>query len=132
MFKEHTPENSVKFLKMFLNSFPFEVMCVQTDNGTEFTYKLLSDETKCPFEAKLEELGIEHRLIKPRTPWHNGKVERSYRMDQRYFYDWENFRETDEANEKLKEHMKWTNNKPMRIFKGKSPMQKLEDYIWLI
>lgn len=117
---------------MFLKRFPFEVMCVQTDNGTEFTYKFISDETKCPFEAKLEELGIEHRLIKPRTPWHNGKVERSHRMDQRYFYEWETFRETEEANKKLKEHLNWTNNKPMRIFKGKSPMEKLKDYIWLI
>lgn len=106
IFEEYTPENSVKFLEMFLKRFPFE--------------------------TELEELGIEHRLIKPRMPEHNGKVERSLRMDQRYFYDWETFRETDEANEKLEEHMKWTINKPMRIFKGKSPMQKLEDYIWLI
>ena len=28
IFEEHTPENSVKFLKMFLEWFPFEVMCV--------------------------------------------------------------------------------------------------------
>lgn len=132
IFEEHTPENSVIFLKKFLKWFPFEVKCIQTDNGTEFTYKFISDETKCPFEAKLAELGIEHRLIKPRTPWHNGKVERSHRMDQRYFYDWEYFRETEEANKKLAEHLKWTNNKPMRIFKGKSPMEKLTDYIWVI
>ncbi len=132
IFEEHTPENSVIFLKKFLKRFPFEVECIQTDNGTEFTYKFISDETKCPFEAKLAKLGIEHRLIKPRTPWHNGKVERSHRMDQRYFYDWEYFRETEEANKKLAEHLKWTNNKPMRIFKGKSPMEKLTDYIGVI
>ena len=120
LYEEHTPGNSV------------EVQCIQTDNGTEFTYKFVSDEKQCPFEEKLKELGIEHRLIKPRTPWHNGKVERSHRMDQRYFYDWESFRGLEEASEKLKEHMEWTNNKPMRIFKGKSPMQKLSDYMWLI
>lgn len=132
IFEEHTPENSVKFLKMLLRWFPFEIMCIQTDNGTEFTYKFISDEKKCPFEEELEKLGIEHRLIKPRTPWHNGKVERSHRMDQRYFYDWESFKTTDEANDKLAEHLYWTNNKPMRIFKGTSPMQKLQEYIWLI
>lgn len=132
IFEEHTPENSVNFLKMFLEYFPFEVKSIQTDNGTEFTYKFISEDTKCPFEAKLEELGIEHRLIKPRTPWHNGKVERSHRMDQRYFYDWESFQTLEEANAKAKEHLKWTNNKPMRIFRDKSPMQKLTDYIWLI
>ncbi len=107
-------------------------MCIQTDNGTEFTYKFISDGVKCPFEPWLEEKGIEHRLIKPRTPWQNGKVERSHRMDQRYFYDWEHFREITEANQKLKEYMKWTKNKPMRIFKGKSSMQKLYDYMWFI
>ena len=68
IFEEHTPENSVIFLKKFLKWFPFEVECIQTDNGTEFTYKFISDETKCPFEAKLAELGIKHRLIKARTP----------------------------------------------------------------
>ncbi|MDO4562933.1 MAG: IS481 family transposase, partial [Clostridia bacterium] len=66
-------------------------MTIQTDNGTEFTYKFISEEKKCPFEARIAELGIEHRLIKPRTPWHNGKVERSHRMDQRYFYEYEHF-----------------------------------------
>ena len=131
-FEEHTPENSVKFLEMFLKQFQFEVMCIQTDNGTEFTYKFISDKEKCPFEAKLAELDIEHKLIKPATPWHNGKVERSHRMDQRYFYEWETFKDMNEFNEKLAEHMEWTNTKPMRIFKGKSPQQKFMDYIWLI
>ena len=131
-YDEHTPENSVDFLKRFLKRFPFEVQCVQTDNGTEFTYKFISDEKKCPFEAKLAELGITHKLIKPRTPWHNGKVERSHRMDQRYFYEYERFRDMEEFNEKLSEHLEWTNTKPMRIFKGKTPMDKLTDYIWVI
>ena len=132
IFEEHTPENSVIFLKKFLKRFPFEVKCIQTDNGTEFTYKFISDDKISPFDKALSKIGIKHKLIPPRTPWHNGKVERSHRMDQRCFYDWEYFRETEEANKKLAEHLKWTNNKPMRILKGKSPMEKLTDYIWLI
>ena len=131
-YDEHTPENSKDFLERFLKWFPFEVICIQTDNGTEFTYKFISDKEKCPFEKRLMELGIEHRLIKPATPWHNGKVERSHRMDQSYFYEWETFRDISELNEKLKEHTIWTNNKPMRIFRGKSPITKLEEYMWLI
>jgi len=131
-YEEHTPENSVDFLNRFLNWFPFEIHCIQTDNGTEFTYTFISDTVKCPFEIKLAELSIAHKLIKPRTPWHNGKVERSHRMDQRYFYDWESFRNTSEFNEKLSNWLDWTNHKPMRIFQGKSPAQKLEDYMWLI
>ena len=131
-YDEHTPENSVKFLERFLKWFPFEVMCIQTDNGVEFTYKFISDKEKCPFEAKVLEHGIRHNLIKPATPWHNGKVERSHRTDQRYFYEWESFRDINELNKELAIHLEWTNTKPMRIFKNKSPSQKLQDYIWVI
>ena len=47
-------------------------------------------------------------------PWHNGKVERSHRNNQRYFYDWEKFSGVEELNEKLKVHLAWSNRKPMR------------------
>jgi transposase InsO family protein len=94
---------------------------------------MISGRTKVlEFEEKLAKIGIIHKLIKPATLWHNGKVERSHRMDQRYFYEWESFRNIDEFNNKLKEHLEWTNTKPMRIFKGKSPTQKLEEYMWVI
>ena len=49
-FEEHTPENSVKFLKMLQKVFPFQIQTVQTDNGTEFTYKYISDTEESPFE----------------------------------------------------------------------------------
>ncbi len=38
------------------------------------------------FEAEAARLGIRHKLIRPYTPRHNGKVERSHREDQRRFY----------------------------------------------
>ena len=86
-FEEHTTQNSVKFLKMLIKVFPFRIQTIQTDNGTEFTYKYISDDAVCPFDQALQLLEINHKLIPPRTPWHNGKVERSHRNDQRYFYD---------------------------------------------
>ena len=126
-FEEHTPENTVKFLKMLIKVFPFSIKTIQTDNGTEFTYKFISDTEKSPMDKFLEKQGIEHVLIPPRTPWHNGKVERSHRNDQRYFYDWEKFRSVQELNEKLKEHLKWSNNKTMRTLGRKSPIQILKE-----
>lgn len=131
-YEEHTPENTLKFLERFMQWFPFEIMCIQTDNGTEFTNKFISDTKKNVFEEKLVELGIKHNLIKPRTPWHNGKVERSHRMDQRYFYEYETFTDMTDYNHKLSEHLEWTNNKPMRLFNWKSPNDKLMEYMWLI
>lgn len=126
-FEEHTPENSVKFLKMLVDVFPFKIQTIQTDNGTEFTYKYISDTQICPFDKALKELNINHKLIPPRTPWQNGKVERSHRNDQKYFYDWETFRNVDELNRKLAEHLEWSNNKPMRTLGYKSPKQLLAE-----
>lgn len=126
-FEEHTPENTVKFLKMLLKAFPFKIQTIQTDNGTEFTYKYISETEISPLDKALNKLGIKHKLIPPRTPWHNGKVERSHRNDQRYFYDWETFRNVDELNEKLEKHLEWSNNKPMRTLGYKSPKQLLAE-----
>lgn len=126
-FEEHTPENSVKFLMMLQKVFPFKIQVIQTDNGTEFTYKYISEDTPCPFDTALEKSGINHRLIPPRTPWHNGKVERSHRNDQRYFYNWEKFGSVGELNQKLKEHLCWSNRKTMRTLDRKSPLERLRE-----
>lgn len=126
-FEEHTPENSVKFFRMLQKVFPFPIQRIQTDNGTEFTYKYISETEKCPFDVALERAGIEHILIPPRTPWHNGKVERSHRNDQRYFYDWEKFYSLDDLNKKLRQHLDWSNRKPMRTLGSKSPLELLRE-----
>ena len=126
-FEEHTPENSVKFLHMMVKAFPFKIQTIQTDNGTEFTYKYISETEECPFDKELRRLGICHKLIPPRTPWHNGKVERSHRNDQRYFYDWESFRSVEDLNRKLAQHLIWSNNKPMRTLCDKSPLELLKE-----
>ncbi len=126
-FEEHTPENSVKFFRMLQKAFPFPIQRIQTDNGTEFTYKYISETEVCPFDIALQEAKIEHILIPPRTPWHNGKVERSHRNDQRYFYDWEKFTGVDDLNSKLKKHLYWSNRKPMRTLGNKSPIELLRE-----
>lgn len=54
----------------------YKIECVQTDNVFEFTNRLNRHETnrKTMFEEALKKSGIEHKLIKPKTPRHNGKV----------------------------------------------------------
>lgn len=126
-FEEHTPENTVRFFKMLQKVFPFKIQAIQTDNGSEFTYKYISDTAVNPFDKALEAAGIIHSLIPPRTPWHNGKVERSHRNDQRYFYDWEHFRSLGDFNKKLEKHLEWSNNKTMRTLGRKSPLQLLSE-----
>lgn len=128
-YEEHTPENSVDFLKRLQKAFPFQIQTVQTDNGTEFTYKFISETEKCLFDTALETAGIAHKLIPPRTPWHNGKVERSHRNDQRYFYDWEKFASAQDLNDKLEIHLSWSNNKAMRTLDWCSPLERLDAFL---
>lgn len=66
--------------------------CVQGDNGGEFTYLYLSRlnprrqerERYAAFEEFLMTEEISHRLIKKRTPEHNGKVVRVIGTIKRY------------------------------------------------
>ena len=128
-FEEHTPENSVKFFKMLQKVFPFKIQTIQTDNGTEFTYKYISDTELCPFDIALKNAGVQHKLIPPRTPWHNGKVERSHRNDRRYFYNWEKFASVKDLNRELEDHLHWSNRKPMRTLGSKSPLDLLREIL---
>lgn len=59
--------------------------CVQTDNGFEFTNRFSNSRRDLTtlFEATAQDLGVRHKLIRPYTPRHNGKAERSHREDQR-------------------------------------------------
>ena len=128
-YEDHTPENSIDFWCRLKKAFPFPIQKVQTDNGTEFTYRFISDEKPCPFEETLANQSVAHILIPPRTPWKNGKVERSHRNDQRYFYNHEMFSDVDELNFKLKSHLLWSNNKYMRVLGRLSPFQKLNQLL---
>ncbi|MDR0897726.1 MAG: DDE-type integrase/transposase/recombinase, partial [Oscillospiraceae bacterium] len=123
-YEEQTQENSVDFLRRAAKYFKFKIQTVQTDNGSEFTYRFLGTEKECPFDRELRLLGIHHKLIPPRTPWRNGKVERSHRNDQRYFYDWETFKDIEEFNAKLAVHLNWSNNRRMRTMDWKTPVEK--------
>ena len=56
---------------------------VQTDNGFEFTNRFSNSKRDLPtlFERTAAELGIRHKRIRPYTPRHNGKAERSHRSN---------------------------------------------------
>ena len=87
-FKEHSTYSSAQFLKHVAEKFPYAIECVQTDNGFEFTNEMGNSKKKplTLFEKTLAQMGIRHKKIKPFTPRHNGKVERSHRKDNEEFY----------------------------------------------
>ena len=130
-FKEQSTYSSVQFLDTLIKVFPFKIECVQTDNGSEFIKSF--DERKkgrfSLFEARLKELGIRHKLIRPFTPRHNGKVERSHRKDNEYFYATHKFYSFDDFSNQLAVHLKRYNSFPMRPLAWKSPKQYVSDYL---
>ena len=124
--KEQSTSASTEFIKVIMKKFPFKIECIQTDNGFEFTNRLNWQGTKkkTMFEKKLEELGIKHKLIKPKTPRHNGKVERSHRKDQERFYYNKVFCSFEDFKSRLKYWEKEYNNFPMKPLKWLSPNKK--------
>lgn len=129
--KEHSTYASTEFLKVVQKKLKYKIKCIQTDNGFEFTNRLNSQETnkKTMFEKELEELGIEHKLIKPKTPRHNGKVERSHRKDQERFYYKKIFCSFEDFKNRLKYWEKEYNNFPMKPLKWLSPNEKYLEYV---
>lgn len=130
-FKEQSTYSSVQFLNALIKAFPFKIECIQTDNGLEFIKSF--DERKkgkiSLFEARLKELGITHKLIRPFTPRHNGKVERSHRKDNEYFYATHKFYSSEDFSKQLAVHLKRYNSFPMRPLAWKSPKQYILDYL---
>ena len=106
------------------------VECVQTDNGFEFTNRLAYNEAKHLnlFEEALSLLNIRHKLIRPYTPRHNGKVERSHREDQKRFYNTHSFYSLADFGEQLAVHQRRSNSLPMRPLHWNSPKDFLKSF----
>lgn len=123
IFDEHSNWNSVRFLQYVRKRFPFDIKCVQTDNGSEFTLELICPGKKTEFEKYLKQEDIEHKRIKVATPRHNGKVERVHRMDSERFYPGRMFYSVEDANKQLQRYQRWDNHFPLLVLGRKSPIQ---------
>lgn len=129
-FEEHSTYSSAVFLRHCFEKFPYLIECVQTDNGSEFTNRFNSNEThrQTLFEKTCEELGIRHKLIKPFTPRHNGKVERSHRKDNEEFYASHTFFSFEDFKNQLAVRQRQYNNFPMRPLLWHSPKDALSSF----
>ncbi len=67
--------------------------------------------------------GITHKFIRPRTPEHNGKVERSHRIDQEKFYRTLRFHSLDDLRSQGARWNRRCNEMPRMVLKLKSPNQ---------
>lgn len=139
-YQEQSTFSTIDFIKRAIVYFGYFPAIIQTDNGTEFTTpKIAKSTTVSPVDTFLTKYGIRHKLIRPYTPRHNGKVERSHRTDQKNFYDHLQYSTFEELKEKMAAWLNRYNNCPHSALKNRegkrvflTPLQKraelMEDY----
>ena len=133
-YPEQSTYSSADFLKRLVKWYArkgIHVECVQTDNGFEFTNRFSNSKRDIPtlFEKTAAELGVRHKLIRPYTPRHNGKVERSHREDQKRFYSLHSFFSLPDFQKQLAVHNRRSNNLPMRPLAWLSPLDFLVQFL---
>lgn len=129
-YEEQSTYSSTDFLNRAVKWFArrgVRVECVQTDNGFEFTNRFSPSKKNLLtlFEASAASLHIRHKLIRPYTPRHNGKVERSHREDQKRFYNKHRFYSLADFDRQLTAHQNQSNHIPMRPLHWFSPSEFL-------
>lgn len=110
------------FLDRVFEFYPYEIVAIQTDNGTEFERF---------FDDYLKQKQVEHNYIPTRTPRVNGFIERANRtLKQEFLYEHEYLIDSKGLktfNEKLEEYLQWYNNeRPHTSLKGLTPITLLK------
>ena len=131
MYEEHNTYSSQQFLLSLVEHAPFMIREVQTDNGSEFTKRLMSNDPndKTLFEQELERMGIIYHRIRPATPRHNGKVERQHRTDEMRFYCHMRLYSLEDGRKQLARYQRQSNNNIMTCLGMRSPNQVLQLYL---
>lgn len=131
MYNEHSTASSIDFLHRLVKESPFQIKRIQTDNGTEWTKQLISNDPKdlTSFELGLKGYGIEYQRIRVATPRHNGKVERQHRIDQARFYNHLRMFSLTDGRKQLAEYQRKSNDYIKGCLGMKSPNQVIEMYL---
>lgn len=94
LYKRRTASNTLEFIDIMVEEFPFPIQRIQSDRGREFfAHKV---------QEKLMEYSIKFRPIRPASPHLNGKVERSQKTDLEEFYATADLSNFDNLKEELK------------------------------
>lgn len=125
-YKDHSSYSTVDFVKRAIIYFGYAPETIQTDNGGEFTHTSKTGRIH-PLDLLCIQLNISHKTIRPMTPWHNGKVERSHRNDQERFYDHLKFYSFEDLQLQMKRYLRRSNRIPMRVLGWRSPVEKRQE-----
>lgn len=130
MYDEHSTYSSRDFLEKLIVHAPFPIREVQTDNGTEFTNRLMVIKSKhlTMFEEALKELGIIYHRIQIATPRHNGKVERQHRTDEARFYRYMRMYNLGDGRKQLEVYQRKSNDHIKTCLGMRTPNQVVKMY----
>jgi transposase InsO family protein len=119
IYERHNQANAIDFVDYVIEKFPFRIQMIRTDRGHELQAK---------FYWHVEDRGIRHTYIKPRSPQLNGKVERSHRSDQEEFYQLLDYNGDVDLGKKLAQWERFYNfARPHGAHNGKTPYEALRD-----
>ena len=79
-YRSISSASAADFLTRVLKAFPFAVVAINTDNGSEYLLR---------FHQACENLGITHYFSYPNTPKMNGRVERLIQTTESEFFDYQ-------------------------------------------
>lgn len=121
IYERHTQKNAIDFVNYVIEKFPFRIHTIRTDRGHEF---------QAQFHWHVEDKGMRHVYIKPRSPELNGKVERSHRSDQEEFYQLLSYTDDVDLGLELKEWEQFYNfNRPHGAHNGQTPYEALREML---
>jgi transposase len=106
-YSKINPKSTIDFMNRLLEVCPFKIQRLQTDNGTEYTYKFykryMDIKKEHPLEIFCENNNIVQKLIPPGVKELQGLVERSHRQDDQELFSRIEPLEIDSFNESLEE-----------------------------
>ena len=121
IYQKHNQQCAIQFINYVVEKFPFRINTIRTDRGHEFQAR---------FHWHVEDQGMKHVYIKPRSPQLNGKVERSHRTDQEEFYQLLTYTDDVDLNRKLEAWEQFYNfDRSHGAFAGKTPYEVLRSLL---
>lgn len=129
IYADQSEKSSADFLRRLHGAAPMKIEKLLTDNGSQFTDRFTAKgkepSGKHVFDRECAQLGIEHRLIKPRHPQTNGMVERfNGRISD--VLATTRFRSREDLQTTLERYVKLYNDHlPQRALGHKTPLQAL-------
>ncbi len=128
LVEENSTYTTSEFLKKLEDNLGFKIKLIQTDNGREFVNDPDQTDKESRFEKQLKKMGIEHKRTRPYSPWQNGMVERSHRLDNQLFYNKRRFKSYSQMKKAFRRYSRRYNNIARKILDFKTPNEIVSEY----